>query len=210
MKIENKYRLSFTSNSLNIEESVRIAELYYQQQDWEQIKSKVLSENILQRKKESTIDRELREIKHRLSTLTENQLKLLVKSDIDTQKLLLLLAVAKTYQFIYDFIVEVIRNKYVLFDNLIYESDYEKFYHSKTVVHEKLNKLKDSTQVKIKRVLFTILAQAGIINNVKEKVIIQPILIPKFIKAVIDDDPQLLKLFLISDTDIKRYITQYG
>lgn len=49
---------------------------------------------------------------YRVTNLTENQLHLLVNADIDTQKLILLLAVAKTYQFIHDFIVEVLRNKH--------------------------------------------------------------------------------------------------
>lgn len=210
MSDKSTYRLSFTSNSLNIEESIRIAELFQTHKDWDVVKKIVLSENTLQRKKEATIIREFREIMHRISNLTDKQIELLARVDIDTQKLILLLAVAKTYKFIHDFIVEVIRNKFILFDNMIYESDYDKFYQSKAVIHEKLNKLKESTQEKIKRVLFTILSQSGIINTVKEKIIIQPILIPKLIKVIIEEDPQLLKLYLISDTDIKRYIEQYG
>lgn len=107
-----QYKLSFTSNSLNIEESLRITELYSKHRDWNIVKGIVLAENTPQRKKESTIVREFREIMYRVTNLTENQLHLLVNADIDTQKLILLLAVTKTYQFIHDFIIEVLRNKH--------------------------------------------------------------------------------------------------
>lgn len=204
------YKLSFTSNSLNLEETIRIAEIYAKNRDWELTKEIVLKENILKRKKEQTVVRELREIRHRLNNLTEKQLELLLQANIDSQKLLVLLAVCKTYAFIREFIVEVVRYKFILFQTDIYESDYKAFYDSKAAVHDKLNSIKDSTKEKIRRVLFTILTQADMINSVSDKRIIQPFVLPELINVVIKDDPELLKIFLVSDFDINRYIEIYG
>lgn len=206
-----EYKLSFTSNSLNFEETLKILEIYTaQKKNWNVTQDLVVSKNILQRKKEKTITREFREIKLRLNNLTDAQLSLLLESDVETQKLIILLAIAKTYKFVKEFIVEVIRYKFILFQNVLFDSDYESYYSDKAAVYEKLDLIKDSTKNKIRSVLFTILTQAGLLNSTKEKIIIQPFLLPQLIKAVVKDHPELLKIFLVPDLDIQNYKEKYG
>jgi len=45
---------------------------------------------------------------------------------------------------------------------------------------------------------------------VKDRIITQPFLTPKLIEVVVQENPELLKVFLVSDTDIKNYIEKYG
>lgn len=208
MKLD--YKLSFTSASLLINDSIKVAEIFNEVKDWKKTKETILKQNILQRKKEGTVIRELQELRHRISTLTSKQLELLLNSDIETQRLILFLSVCKYYQYIKEFTIEVLRHKILLFDNQIYDSDYEKFYEQKSSLSSKLSKISETTNEKIKRVLFTILWQAGIINNVKEKIIQQPFMTVSLISAVIQDNPNNLRIFLLSDRDIKNYISKYG
>jgi len=204
------YKLSFTSASLLVNDSIKVAELYSETNDWANTKEIILKENILQRKKECTIVRELQEIRHRLNTLTKKQLHLLLNSNIETQKLILFLAVCKYYAYIREFTLEVLRQKLILFDSQLYDSDYDKFYAQKSNSSDKLNRISENTQEKIKRVLFTILWQAGIINSVKSKIIQLPFLTAKLIESVVIEDPDNLKIFLVSDKDIKIYAKKYG
>lgn len=204
------YKLSFTSASLLINDSIKVAEIYSETNDWAKTKEVILKENILQRKKDSTVIRELQEIRYRLNNLTNKQLHLLLDSNIETQKLILFLAVCKSYTYIKEFTVEVLRQKVILFDNQIYDSDYEKFFAQKSNSSDKLNSITESTKEKIKSVLFTILWQAGLISSVKLKIIQVPFLSAKLIEAIVIDDPELLKIFLIFDNDINMYIKKYG
>jgi len=103
-----------------------------------------------------------------------------------------------------------LRQKYILFDNYLTESDYNRFYEYKAANSQKLSSISDNTKVKIKRVTFTILWQSGLINSVKDRIITQPFLTPKLIEVVVQENPELLKVFLVSDTDIKNYIEKYG
>lgn len=203
------YKLSFTSASLLINDSIKVAEIFSQKKQWPLTKEIILKENILQRKKEGTIIRELQEIRHRLSALTEKQIRLLLNSNVETQKLILFFGVCKYYSYIKEFTVEILRQKLILFDNQIYDSDYEKFFVQKSSSSHKLNSISESTKEKIKRVLFTILWQAGIINSAKSKMIQPPFLTSKLIEAIVLDNPEYLKVFLLSDRDIKNNIIKY-
>ena len=128
----------------------------------------------------------------------------------ENQRLILFVGICKYYRYIKEFTVEVLRHKYILFNNQIYDSDYEKFFAQKSNSSQKLNSISENTKEKIKRVLFTILWQAGIINSVKLKIIQSPFLTAKLIEAVVVDDPEFLKIFMIFDKDIKTYIKKYG
>ncbi len=115
MKNEN-YNMSFTTGGLFLRESVEIAELYLQDHDWDSVKERALEENILQFRKVSSSIRSLQEILKRLYNLEEEELELLVNTNAKEQKQLLWLAVCKTYRFICDFAVEVIRDKFLRLD----------------------------------------------------------------------------------------------
>ena len=208
--MDKNYKLSFTSNSLHLEETVKIAEAYNKSRDWNIVQEIVINENILQKEKSSTAIREFREIKDRLSCLTDAQLELLMGEDIEMQKHIIFLAICKTYGFIREFVVEVIRHKFTLFQTSIYDSDYDNFYESKAVVYDKLNTIADTTKAKIRQVLFKIISQVGIINSAKDKFISQPFLTPNLIEVVVKDNPELLKVFLLTDTDIKNSVIKYG
>ena len=65
-----------------------------------------------------------------------------------------------------------------------------------------MEELTETTQKKIRQVSYKILEQAGIIEDVKYKVI-QPQLLDKSVSdAIVSDDPNWLKIFLLSDLDI--------
>lgn len=52
--------------------------------------------------------------------------------------------------------------------------------------------------------MFRILEQAGVINNAVEKTIQPQILQQDVINAIVKEDPVWLKIFMLSDRDIKQ------
>jgi len=154
--------------------------------------------------KSRTSEREFREIQKRLEEFTPEQMNVLINGDLISQKQIAFLAVCKHYDFIRDFTIEVLRDKTLVFDYTINESDFNSFIDRRVNDHPELETFSDSTLKKAKQVMFLILEQCGIINNATDKVILPQIVQPDVVRAVVKEDPIWLKIFLISDMDIKQ------
>lgn len=199
-----KYLLSYTAASLLTHETETVAKLYLELQDWESVKVEVVEQNVLQKNALSTRKREYSEIKKRLSRLTAKEFALY---GTDTEsRYLAFLACIKTYRLIYEFVAEVLREKVLLFDDQILPSDYTSFFESKQAGAEELNAISEVTEAKLRQVLFRILADVGLIDSVKRMHICVPTLPRDLVEAIIEDDPMLLRAFLVSDRDIQSYI----
>jgi hypothetical protein len=114
------------------------------------------------------------------------------------------LAVCKHLAYIRDFTIEVIRDKVLMFDYQLNESDYNSFLNTKMISHPELEGFSSSTLKKAKQVMYRILEQSGIINNPKEKKILHQILLQDVVKAIRIDNPEWFKIFMISDIEIKE------
>ena len=114
-------------------ESTALAAVYQQQSDWTAAKAVVLDHNLFQTRTESTARRKLRELIPRLSTLTHEQLQLLVSGSISEQRALLWLSVCKRNTILKDFAQMVVREKYLTLDLLIRTTDFEQFLDSQSV-----------------------------------------------------------------------------
>jgi len=205
-----KYKLSYTAASLAINETISISKLYILYNDWEEVNRRVFEDHFLPKNKEASSKRILKEITNRLKNLTQDEVLLLSYSDFLTQKQLCYLGVCKTYRLIREFMVEVIRNKYQLFDYQIIESDYGSFYYEKSSNHPELEQLGESTQKKLKQVMFKIMEQAGIIASAKNRIIQPQHLSEKLVEVIIRDNPDYLKIFLLSDQQVLQLKTSYA
>lgn len=203
---KTKYIFSFTGASALIAETLVIAEEYIRLKDWKAVAKSLLDNNLLNKVKQATFKREFSEIKKRLSLLTQDQLQLMIQGSLDDAKAMILLSLVKAYSFLRDFIVEVIRNKYLLFDTVVSEIDYIKFVNTKSLSHNELNAITEVTAKKVKQVIFKLLEQVGIITQAKNGSILKPILNSKVIDVIVDDDPALLNAFLFSNDEIKSLL----
>lgn len=197
MTITNKYDFSFTASSLRLNEMLLVARAHHDGVE-------VDYTNDLGGGKSSTGKRMLSEFKKRISHLTRAQLEILLNSDLVTQKQLTLVSVCKAYSFIREFIVEVVREKVLVYDYQITDGDYISFYRRKFDLHEEMDSLTELTEKKIKQVTFKVLEQAGLINDIKNRIIQPQIIDYKLMKALVQDNPNWLKVLLVSDRDIQR------
>jgi len=204
-----KYILSYTTASLSAYESEVIAGLYLDAEDWLIVRKSVLDDNALQ--KGTLVGRRklFNELKKRLETLTDEQLAFYVDASSSDVKNLTMLSCFKLYGFIYDFSVEVMRQKLLLFDFQVLNSNYESFYDSKAVSFENLNTISEATQKKLKQVMFKMFEQAGFIDSVKTKNIQKPYLSERLIELIVQDDPKYLSAFLYSDNEINELTKRY-
>ena len=200
-----KYSFSFTGASALIAETLVIAEEYHKLKNWKAVEKSLVDHNLLSKIKQSTFKREFTEIKKRLSTLTAEQLEILIHGSYDDTKAMILLSLIKVYAFLHDFIVEVVRSKYLLFDTNISETDYIKFVNSKSISHNELNEITEITAKKVKQVVFKLIEQVGLITQ-KNGSILKPMLSDASIDVIITENPALLSVFLYSNEEIKSLL----
>ena len=188
-----KYEFSLTASSLRVNEMILFA-------------TKYINEGLLEFKsdKGTTNKRMVSEFKKRIDNLTVNQQELLLNSNFSNQKQLAFLSACKTYSLLRDFVIEVVREKYLIMDFNLSDTDYISFIRRKEINHDELANLTDQTQAKVKQVIFKILEQAGIIDNVRDKEIQLQLLGRSTKKSIIEDNPEWLKVFLLSDMDIQN------
>lgn len=201
-----KYSFSFTGASALITETLVIAEEYHKLNDWNAVQISLLDNNHLNKVKQGTFKREFSEIKKRLSLLTPDQIQLMIKGSYEDAKSMILLSLVKAYPFVNDFIVEVLLNKYLLFDRTLLDSDYKRFVDSKCFQHPELERITEIMSKKVKQVVFKLLEQVGLITNIKNGIILKPFLSNQVLKVVLDDEPVYLSAFLFSSEEIKVLI----
>lgn len=193
----NKYDFSFTASSLRLNEMLTVARAKNEGIELDYV-------NDLGGGKSSTGKRMLWEFNKRLSFLTGAQIEILLESDLIIQKQMAFLSVCKSYGFIRDFVIEVVREKYLVYDYQITEGDFISFYRRKQDLHDEMETLTELTEKKIKQVTFKILEQAGLIDSIKSRIIQPQIIDFKLMNAIVQDNPNWLKVLLVSDMDIER------
>ncbi|CAN1507488.1 BrxA [Spirosomataceae bacterium] len=144
------------------------------------------------------------EYSKRLNTLNPSELDILINGDLISQKQIAFVSVCRSYAFIRDFVLEVIREKFLMFDYQIIDRDYTIFFKNKLELHPELEQITENTTSKIKQVTFKILEQADIIDNIKGRNIQIQLIEDKTIKAIAVSGKEWLRVLLMTDTDIQN------
>lgn len=159
-----KYTMSFTTGGLFHRESVTLAMIYLETGDWNIVREKVISKNLLQHRTLSAAKRSCREIISRLKTLDTRELELIVDGHSQEQKNILWIAICRRYEFISDFAVEVIRERYISLKTDLHHEDFDSFFNRKSEWHVELDKIRPTTRNKLRQVLFKILREADLLT----------------------------------------------
>lgn len=201
-----KYTFSFTAGSALISETLVIASEYNRLKDWTTVGNYLQDNNLLNKIKHGTFRRQFNEIRKRLSLLTQEQLELLTDGSLDEAKCMIWLSLVKTYPYFKDFVIEVIRAKYILFDRLLTETDYIRFFNEKSDIHSELHDLSHLMANKVRQVVFRMADEIGLISQIKNGTILKPYLSNQTIQVIVNDQPSWLSTFLFYDDEINVLI----
>jgi len=147
-----------------------------------------------------------REIRPRLQTLSHRQLELLVESGADTRISLAWLAAVKHSSFLFDFAADALRPKIEQHDYVLRESDYRRFIEEKVPSQPELVKLSESTSGKVRRVLFAMLREAGILSKGDEIGALQRPVIPHEVELSIRAvNPAWLAAYLVPESETQNH-----
>jgi len=142
-----------------------LATLYGEKKDWDQVRTEVIDNNLLQSRTVSTTKRIVREVIGRLQELDDEERQLLVQGNSNEQSSLLWLAICRRYSFVGEFSQEVLREHAMTYHNAISPEDFDAFFNAKMEIHPELEKITDSTRKKQRQVLFRMMREAQIVDS---------------------------------------------
>ncbi|HPL71790.1 MAG TPA: DUF1819 family protein [Rectinema sp.] len=180
-----KYNLGFTSAAFLFRDSVLLAKLYLSLGDWNMVRERVLSENLLQIRTIAAQKRIYSETYTRLKALSVKALEVIANGERDDQVHMIWYAICKKYALIRDFSVQVLSPKIRINTRDISEADFNVFYNNLAANHDELNHISISSRAKLTKNLFRMLVSAGIIDSDGK---LCPISISKSVRQIVLED----------------------
>ena len=150
-----------------LRESRRIAKLLLKGADEEAWQQALYIDNILQKKVPATARRMARLIRNRLELMTPELWKMVVDGGVETATQALLAAAIKHSRLLGDFLDEIAREHYRLFDKQLSINDWNRFMAEREHRDVSISKWSPSTRAKLGQVVFRILAEAKYIDSTR-------------------------------------------
>lgn len=163
----NKYSSSLNGAQFMLYEFTQIVKLKEQGLTDDEIKKVVMNENILQQDKVSSTKRRLRYLLPRVNVLDETLRRFVIQGPIEYRKVINLYSILKTDRLFYEFMNEVIREKFQIHNYLFEKKDLNAFFAYKAEQDEYLRSWSDSTVQRLKQVFVKILEEVGILADRK-------------------------------------------
>lgn len=197
---DDRYSMSFTTGSLFHRESVELAALYRDLDNWNSVRDKVIAENLLQARTLNTLKRVCREVISRIRTLSTGELDLLIDGSHHEQAYLLWLAVCRRYTFIADFAVEVLRERYISLKGDLSHEEFDFFFNRKSAWHSELDEVTPSTRDKLRQILFKMLREADLLTA--DNMIHAAMLTPKLLELIREGSRREVFYFPAFESDV--------
>lgn len=172
-----KYSSGLVSESFWFIEVKKIIKLRHDGKTWDDIKVLCLEDNLLGISKEYRAKRIFGYLKNRIEVLEDGLVEVFIHSDLNTQKIINIIAMAKSNRLFFEFLYEVYREKVQLGAIELKDSDINIFFKNKQDQDEDVSKWTDVTLRRLRSSYMNFLTDAGLLTiSGKQKKITPPIL----------------------------------
>ena len=172
-----KYSSGLVAESFWFIEFKILIKLRYEGKSWDDIKALCLNENLLGISKEYRAKRIFGYLKNRIEAIEDGYLEIFMHTDLQTQKIINILASAKKNRLFFEFLYEVYREKVKLGALELTASDINIFFKNKQAQDENMSKWTDVTLRRLRSIYMNFLVDAGLLTvGDKQKKITPPIL----------------------------------
>jgi hypothetical protein len=194
--------MSFSIGGLNLRESLIVTNAYLSSNDWDQARTLVIQENLLQSRMISSAKRLLSELIPRLQLFSERELHLFRTSPDQDQRHLLWLAICRRHAFIADFYTQVVHDRYLSLKETVGNDEFNIFWNQKEREHPELERISVLTREKLRTVVFKMMREVGLItkNNHINTVLLSPLVQ----NSILMNAPQELSWFTTIDDKGRR------
>ena len=173
---------------------------YLENDDWDKVKQVSRSRDYFKSVKDKTFDTKFGLIKSRLEMLPKHLW--FEMTEYEDFIHLLYLATCLKHQFFSDFVLEVVREEYLLFKTKLTEDHFRSFLYSKMDDHSEIEDLKEYTQNKIRQNFMRILSEVDMLQSTRSWIISKPLLSDFLVSVVAQENNNYLKYYLWSDYEI--------
>lgn len=161
--IKMSYSLGFTSGALLYKEAKQYVAAISSLEDY-LLKTESVSNTHIPTNSETSRKKIKTELDKRLRFLNEDYLKLFTNTDEKNQKIILLLAVCKSYTIISEFLLAVIYSKWKRFDYDVSTYDFS-YFLSEKLSAEQMDSISDQTKYKLSQVAVKMLKDVGMLTE---------------------------------------------
>ena len=171
------YSSGLVSQSFWFIEMKKIIKLVSEDKNEQEIRKICIEENLFGAAKEYRAKRIYGYLWKRVERLDETMIELFLNSDLQTQKLINLIAVLNVDRLFFEFIFEVYREKSILGVPKIEDADINIFFNNKEIQSEDITKWTDVTKKRLRSAYLNFMVDANLLTVVgKEKFITPPIM----------------------------------
>ena len=172
-----KYSSGLVAESFWFIEFKILIKLRYEGKSWDDIKALCLNENLLGISKEYRVKRIFGYLKNRIEAIEDGYLEIFMHTDLQTQKIINILASAKKNRLFFEFLYEVYREKVKLGALELTASDINIFFKNKQEQDENMSTWTDVTLRRLRSTYMNFLVDAGLLTvSDKQRKITPPIL----------------------------------
>lgn len=182
------YSSGLVAQSFWFIEMKKIIKLLSEGKSEQEIRKICIEENLFGAAKEYRAKRIYGYLWKRVETLDETMIELFLASDLQTQKLINLIAILKVDRLFFEFIFEVYREKSFLGVSNIEDADINIFFNNKEIQSEDIAKWTDVTKKRLRSAYLNFMVDANLLTVVgKEKIITPPIMdiaLERYLEAI--------------------------
>lgn len=196
--MSGKYFTTLNTRPLMYYETKVIAALLISGFSEKEIKKKVLEDNILQL---SSLDRRGRfysEILKRLSYLDDYLLGQFDESDPLTAKALLMYTILKKDQLFYEWMKEVVFDKFLIMETTLSKKETDYFFELKSEQSDTVKKWENGTKIRLRDAYHQVLNDIGMLVEIEDNDYLQPIIIDQLVRdyLVENKEKQVIEVML--------------
>jgi len=169
-----KYSSGLVSESFWFTEFKKIIKLRVDGITWDEIKRLCVEENLLGISKEYRAKRNYGYLKNRVEALDDGLMSIFMDTDLNTQKIINIIAIAKKNRLFFEFLYEVYQEKVQLGTLEFTESDISIFFKNKQAQDEDINNWTDVTLKRLRSTYMNFLTDAGLLTVIEKKKSITP------------------------------------
>ena len=161
--MKNRYKLSFVAGGLLLPETTAVSRRLLELPDWNQIKAEVDAGLLLRTTRVSSRQRYFQEIRRRFRVVRPFEVEFLA-ADTESSRLANFVLCCRYYEFVSEFMIQVVRDKMSLRDTLLGNVDFFSFFERLAGEHPELRGISESTRIKVRTVLYRMLSEVGFLD----------------------------------------------
>ncbi|WP_448267983.1 BrxA family protein [Nostoc sp. DSM 114159] len=158
-----------TNHAFVLTETLRVAELMYQGATQEDIRQRVLVDDLFQLRSQVSRERALQTVLKRLQQVPEEYIQLIATSNPDTRRFTILFLILQEHRLLRELIAEVLLDKIKGFDYVVTTADLRTFFEGKRDQNSTVAAWSNSTYKKAVSNTLLVLVNAGLLQPTSPK-----------------------------------------